>query len=202
MLKTTFNLTQNQNQHTKKESEMDSTYTMTPVQGQQFAYYDSQRSHYQSDVPYYGQMQYGAQEQQVYSSQPVMNMHQMATTNAFRGATLNLTPIASPQPSRMKPTIMVQQGSQALMPLDTRFIGHDMYSFPSTPPLSASGSSVSSPPSANGALPTPLSDTFFGFDKVEGVKEGCETDVHQEILANPDWARSGSPPMTPGTFFL
>ncbi|CAG7989525.1 unnamed protein product [Penicillium salamii] len=175
---------------------MDSTY-MTSVQGQQFAYYDQQRGHYQSDVPYYGQMQYGAQEQPVYSSQPVMNMHQMATTNAFRGATMSLTPIASPQPSQMKPTIIVQQGSPALMPLDTRFIGHDMYSFPSTPPLSASGSSISSPPSANGALPTPITDTFFGFDKVEGVKEGCETDVHQEILANPDWARSDSPPMTP-----
>jgi hypothetical protein len=34
------------------------------------------------------------------------------------------------------------------------------------------------------------SDTFFTFDKVEGVKEGCETDVHQEILATPEWARS------------
>lgn len=114
---------------------------------------------------------------------------------------MSLTPIASPQPSQMKPTIIVQQGSPALMPLDTRFIGHDMYSFPSTPPLSASGSSISSPPSANGALPTPITDTFFGFDKVEGVKEGCETDVHQEILANPDWARSDSPPMTPGKSF-
>ncbi|KGO40262.1 Zinc finger, C2H2 [Penicillium expansum] len=168
--------------------------------GQSFAYYpDStqrQQGHYQSDIPYYSQMQYG-QEQPLYSPQPMMNMHQMATTNAFRGATMSLTPIASPQPSQMKPTIIVQQGSPGLMPLDTRFIGHDLYSFPSTPPLSASGSTISSPPSAHGALPTPIHDTFFTFDKVEGVKEGCETDVHQEILATPEWARSDSPPMTP-----
>ncbi|KAJ5774128.1 transcriptional regulator family: C2H2 zinc finger [Penicillium paradoxum] len=179
---------------------MDSTYMgPTSVQGQPtFAYYtDSQRQgHYQSDVPYYSQMPYGAQEQ-LYSSQPMMNMHQMATTNAFRGATMSLTPIASPQPSQMKPAIIVQQGSPALMPLDTRFMGHDLY-FPSTPPLSASGSTISSPPSAHGALPTPIHDTFFTFDKVEGVKEGCETDVHQEILGTPEWARSESPPMTPG----
>ncbi|KAJ5095941.1 hypothetical protein NUU61_005297 [Penicillium alfredii] len=190
---------------------MDSTYTMAPVQGQpSFAYYpDSSQPRQQgpytgqpSDVPYYGQMQYsGAQrgtEQPVYSAQPVMNMHQMATTNAFRGATMNMTPIASPQPSQMKPAIIVQQGSPALLPLDTRFMSTDLYGFPSTPPLSSSGSTISSPPSANGTLPTPVNDGSFGFEKVEGVKEGCETDVHTEILANPDWSRSGSPPMTPG----
>ena len=190
---------------------MDSyTVAPPPVQGQlSFAYYPESTSqqaqgHYTqpSEVPWYGQAQYpGHQqrgEQPIYSAQPVMNMHQMATTNAFRGATMNMTPIASPQPSQMKPAIIVQQGSPALMPLDTRFMGTDMYGFPSTPPLSASGSTISSPPSANGTLHTPINDTFLSFDKVEGVKEGCETDVHTEILANPDWSRSDSPPMTPG----
>ncbi|KAJ5090850.1 C2H2 finger domain transcription factor sebA [Penicillium argentinense] len=187
---------------------MDSYTVAPPVQGQSFYYSDatSQQGHYTSqpsDV-YYGQMQYqqGPQrgsEQPMYQ-QPIMNMHQMATTNAFRGATINMTPIASPQPSQMKPAIIVQQGSPALMPLDTRFIGTDLYGFPTTPPLSSSGSSISSPPSANGTLHTPINDTFFSFEKVEGVKEGCETDVHTEILANPDWSRSDSPPMTPGKF--
>lgn len=198
-------------------SAMESTYTMAPtlVQNQpSFAYYPEstsqprQQGHYPnppSDVPYYGQMQQqqqqqarGSEQQPIYSAQPVMNMHQMATTNAFRGATMSMTPIASPQPSQMKPTVMVQQGS--LMPLDTRFISSDLYGFPSTPPLSSSGSTVSSPPSANGTLNTPVNDGFFNFEKVEGVKEGCETDVHTEILANPEWARSDSPPMTPGKF--
>lgn len=190
---------------------MDSTYTVAPpVQGQpSFAYYSdstSQQGHYTSqpsDAPYYGHMQYPNtqhSEQPIYQAQHVMNMHQMATTNAFRGAAVNMTPIASPQPSQMKPAIIVQQGSPALMPLDTRFISADLYGFPSTPPLSSSGSSISSPPSASGTLHTPVNDSFFSFEKVEGVKEGCETDVHTEILANPEWARADSPPMTPGKF--
>jgi len=188
---------------------MDS-YTVAPqVQSQpSFAYYteatQQQQGHYTSqpsEVPYYGQMQYAHGEQQpIYQAQSMMNMHQMATTNAFRGAAMSMTPIASPQPSQMKPAIIVQQGSPALLPLDTRFIGTDMYGFPTTPPLSSSGSTISSPPSAHGSLHTPINDTFFSFEKVEGVKEGCQTDVHQEILANPQWARSDSPPMTPGTF--
>lgn len=181
---------------------MDSTaYSVAPpVHNQQFAYYpestsqpSQQQGHYSqpSEMPWYGQAQ-----QPIYSAQPMMNMHQMATTNAFRGAAMNMTPVASPQPSHMKPALMVQN-SPALMPLDTRFIGHDMY-FPSTPPLSASCSTISSPPSASGALHTPINDSFFAFDKVEGVKEGCETDVHTELLATQDWTRADSPPMTPG----
>lgn len=187
---------------------MDSTYTVspTPVHGQpSFAYYSDSTSQQQgpytsqpSDVPWFGQSQYGNRgtEQPLYQ-QPMLNMHQMATTNAFRGAAMNMTPIASPQPNHMKPSIIVQQGSPALMPLDTRFLSHDIY-FPSTPPLSSSGSTISSPPSANGTLHTPINDTFFSFEKVEGVKEGCETDVHTELLANQDWSRTDSPPMTPG----
>ncbi|CAL5873553.1 uncharacterized protein PFLUO_LOCUS7833 [Penicillium psychrofluorescens] len=184
-----------------------------PVHGQpSFAYYDSSQprqpgafTSQPSDMPYYGQMppqqqqpQRGPEQQQpIYSAQPVMNMHQMATTNAFRGAAMSMTPIASPQPSQMKPAIIIQQGSPALMPLDTRFINHDLYGFPTTPPLSSSGSTISSPPSANCTLHTPTADGFFSFERVEGVKEGCETDVHTEILAHPEWARSDSPPMTP-----
>ncbi|KAI4093184.1 MAG: hypothetical protein LQ344_003011 [Seirophora lacunosa] len=34
---------------------------------------------------------------------------------------------------------------------------------------------------------------------MQGVKEGCEGEVQTEILAGGDWARCGSPPMTPGT---
>lgn len=183
----------------------------TPVQGQpSFAYYpdSQQRQHFTSHPSdmqsYYGQVQAFQQqpqhcmpEQQTLYTAPLMNMHQMATTNAFRGA-MNMTPIASPQPSHLKPTIVVQQGSPALMPLDTRFVGNDYYAFPSTPPLSTAGSSISSPPSTSGTLHTPINDSFFAFEKVEGVKEGCEGDVHAEILANADWTRSDSPPLTPG----
>ncbi|KAL3473556.1 hypothetical protein BJX99DRAFT_195688 [Aspergillus californicus] len=189
---------------------MDATYTMAPnqVQGQpQFAYYhtDSQprpqpyQSH-PSDMQSYYAFHHQAHQphcvpehQPIYTA-PLINMHQMATTNAFRGA-MNMTPIASPQPSNLKASLTA--GSPALMPIDTRFVSHDYYAFPSTPPLSTAGSSVSSPPSINGAVHTPINDSFFAFDKVEGVKEGCEGEVHAEILANIDWQRSASPAMTP-----
>jgi hypothetical protein len=190
----------------------------TPVQGQTaFSYFpaDSNSQHRQpthftshpSEMqPFYGQIQafppapqpqqHCVPEQQpIYSAQPMMNMHQMATTNAFRGA-LSMTPILSPQPSHLKPTIIVQQGSPALLPLDTRFVSADYYNFPSTPPLSTSGSTISSPPSTSGALRTPVNG-FFAFEKVEGVKEGCESDVYTEILSSVDWSRADSPPMTP-----
>lgn len=180
----------------------------------QFAYYSAdsqQRQQYAghpSEMQYYGQVspfphaqqqsqqQHCVPEQQpIYSAPAVLNMHQMATTNAFRGA-MNMTTIASPQPSNFKSSLAVQ-GSPALMPIDTRFVGNEYYAFPSTPPLSAAGSSVSSPPSSNGNLHTPI-DNFFTLEKVEGVKEGCEGEVHAEILANVDWQRSASPAMTPG----
>lgn len=175
-----------------------------PYYGQMHAFPQSQHHHPQQPQP---QPQHGLPDQQqaLYAAQPMMNMHQMATTNAFRGA-INMTPIASPQPSQLKPTIIVQPGSSGLMPLDTRFVSADFYGFPSTPPLSASGSSISSssssPPSSTGAQHTPISENFLSFEKVEGVKEGCEGEVHTEILAHPEWTRSESPPMTPGMFFF
>ncbi|RDW81316.1 putative C2H2 transcription factor (Seb1) [Aspergillus mulundensis] len=180
---------------------------MAPNGQPQFAYYpaDSQpRPHYAShpsDMHYYGQVSPFAHAQQQPHCMPehyaptVMNMHQMATANAFRGA-MNMTPIASPQPSNFKASLAVQ-GSPALMPLDTRFVSNDYYAFPSTPPLSTSSSSGGSPPSTTGALHTPMHESFFALEKVEGVKEGCEGDVHAEILASVDWQRSASPAMTP-----
>ncbi|KAL6709733.1 hypothetical protein ACN47E_001162 [Coniothyrium glycines] len=103
-----------------------------------------------------------------------------------------MTPVASPQPMYQKPTILIQpQESPYLHPLDTD------YSFsPATPPLSSSGSSISSPPSSFDILPTPLNDMFPG-ESIEGVKQGCEGEVFSEILsAGLEW-RSTTPPMTP-----
>ncbi|KAI9880288.1 MAG: hypothetical protein M1830_004407 [Pleopsidium flavum] len=100
------------------------------------------------------------------------------------------TPMASPRPLYQRPTILIQ-------PLDTECAGSDVYFYPSTPPLSSSGSAISSPPLSCGVLPTPTNDAFFGRESFEGVKEGCESDVQSEILAGGDWTRSCSPPMTP-----
>ena len=107
-----------------------------------------------------------------------------------------LTPAASPRAQHHKPTIMLQQEHHAMLQLDTGY-------YPATPTLSASGSfsSVDSPPSSSGILPTPVNGVFFprpvhpsGF---QAVKEGCEEEVFTEVLAAGDWTRPGSPPMTP-----
>lgn len=106
-----------------------------------------------------------------------------------------LTPVASPQPIYQKPTILVQQDSPYLFPLDTDC--SDLRLVPSTPPLSSSGSSISSPPSTCDILPTPVTASFITGEGIEGVKQGCEDEVFSEILATSDWNRSASPPLTP-----
>jgi hypothetical protein len=68
--------------------------------------------------------------------------------------------------------------------------------------LSSSGSTISSPPSSCGMLQTPVNGSFFPLEKVEGVKEGCESEVLAESLAYPDWSRAESPPLTPGEPFI
>lgn len=111
-----------------------------------------------------------------------------------------LTPVASPQPMYQKPTILIQpQDSPYLHPIDTDF--SDLRFAPATPPLSSSGSNISSPPSTCDVLPTPV-NAFFPGEGIEGVKQGCEEEVFSEILAaGADW-RSASPPMTPGKRLL
>jgi hypothetical protein len=124
------------------------------------------------------QIQYHQQMQHQYGAQPLM------------------TPVQSPQPLYQKPTILVQQDSPYMLQLDT-----DCYA-PSTPPLSTSGSAVSSPPSTAEILPTPINHTFYGQPSLEMMKSGREEEAFSEILAGDNWNKGASPPMTPGTFFF
>ena len=110
-----------------------------------------------------------------------------------------MTPRASPRPIYHKPLFLFQEEGHSLS-LDTDCGINDGYVYPSTPPLSISGSAISSPPMSCGILPTPVSSTFFSTENIEGVKEGCEGEVKSEILAGGDWTRCGSPPLTPGMF--
>lgn len=71
----------------------------------------------------------------------------------------------------------------------------DVYYLPSTPPLSASGSTTSSPSNYE-MMSTPTNTIFFG-ESFTGVREGCEEEVQAENLAGNEWARCGSPPLTP-----
>lgn len=101
-----------------------------------------------------------------------------------------MTPVQSPQPMYQKPQIMLQQQeSPYLFPLDT-----DCYA-PSTPPLSTSGSAVSSPPSTAEILPTPVYNNFQGH--CMDVKPNCDKNF-AEMLAHDNWTNAASPPMTPG----
>ncbi|TKA66106.1 hypothetical protein B0A55_09472 [Friedmanniomyces simplex] len=109
-----------------------------------------------------------------------------------------LTPATSPRQHSHKPTILVQQDMPCLMPLNTEFHGY----YPATPTLSASGSfsSVSSPPSSCDVMPTPINGVFFPSPQMMAyptVKQGCEDEVYSEIMANNNWTRPHSPPMTP-----
>ena len=92
-----------------------------------------------------------------------------------------MTPAGSPRSVHTKPMIM----------LDTDF---DTY-MPSTPPLSASGSTVGSPASYE-ALQTPMNPMFSGLENGECVKEIIEP-VDAAVL---DWSSCGSPPLTPSKF--
>lgn len=92
-----------------------------------------------------------------------------------------MTPTASPQPiSHNKPAIM----------LETEFYENSY--FPSTPPLSTSGSSIGSPNTCE-LLQTPMNPMFSGLDGVDGLKDGLES-AETSVL---DWSSCGSPPMTP-----
>lgn len=109
----------------------------------------------------------------------------------------NLIPMVSPRPMHQRPSFLGQEEGHHLS-LDTECGTPDVYVYPSTPPLSVSGSSISSPPSTCSVLPTPVSGPLY---TLEGVKEGCEGDVKSEILAGGDWTRSCSPPLKPGKHY-
>lgn len=93
-----------------------------------------------------------------------------------------LTPVASPMPIAHKPTIV----------LDTELCEAEGFYSPATPPLSSSGSVISSPGSCD-MLQTPLNPMFSGLDG----KEACNMDGELESFPNLDWSACASPPLTP-----
>lgn len=103
--------------------------------------------------------------------------------NSFPMLPSTLTPVASPVPIALKPTIV----------LDTELSEVEGLYSPSTPPLSTSGSAISSPASCD-MLQTPLNPMFSGLDS----KEGCDVDGELESFPSLDWSACASPPLTPG----
>ena len=192
---------------------MDSSYAHPQSMGQSpFFYYNPdpkpdnrQHGHFSQQpsniqVPVYHPHMQPMPSTPIYSrpnsacSQPPM--HPQMYNNGYP---MSMTPMASPRPmyQNQKPTIMIQEHAPRMM-MESDMHENDMYYYPSTPPLSASGSTISSPSSCD-VLPTPMNTIFFGMDSFEGVKDGCQGEVQAENLAGGEWARCGSPPMTPGT---
>lgn len=146
---------------------------------------------YQHVMPYHHQpyMQHPIQhhQQQPMHPGPVFHHGSMATT-----------PMASPQPRQLKPSMAFKYDTSSLRPLDTNVYSIGSSYSPSPPPLSTSGSTISSPPSSSMPLPTPINGPSFGFQPYEVVKECREAENYGESFANVDWSRPASPPMTPG----
>ncbi|KAH6630845.1 hypothetical protein B0J18DRAFT_475869 [Chaetomium sp. MPI-SDFR-AT-0129] len=111
------------------------------------------------------------------SSQPALLPKGFATVPMLPST---LTPVASPMPIAPKPTIV----------LDTEVGDFEGPYSPSTPPLSSSGSVISSPGSCD-MLQTPLNPMFSGLDGKAGM------DGELESFPSIDWAACASPPLTP-----
>ena len=147
----------------------------------------------------YQQQQYYNEMMMQQNQQHIMYPHLPSSGHQLHMNQKSMLPMVSPQPLHQKPTFLYQYESRQLS-LDTDCNTPDVYVYPSTPPLSSSGSTSSSPPSTCDILPTPVTGSYMGLDNTKAVKEGCEGDVQSEILAGGDWTRCCSPPLTPGTF--
>jgi hypothetical protein len=187
---------------------MESTYPQAQTMGQSpFFYYNPdpkpdnrQHGHFSQHPNVQGPVHYQPMPSTPIYSRPTSSCSQVPMPVQMFNSTYqsSMTPMASPRPMYQKPTILIQDHNPRQMPR-SETMESEMYYYPSTPPLSSSGSSISSPSSCD-MLQTPMNGGFFGLESFEGVKEGCQGEVQSENLAGGDWARCGSPPMTPGTY--
>jgi hypothetical protein len=132
-------------------------------------------------------------------SRPTSSCSQPPVPVQIFNATMQLAnaPVASPRPLPQKPTILVQEHSGGV-PYSLEATDADMYFYPSTPPLSTSGSTVNSPSSYD-MLQTPLDEIpFCGAEYFNCIKDGRQAEVQSENLAALNWMNRGSPPFTPG----
>lgn len=136
---------------------------------------------------------YAQQKMSVYPAVPTLPSSPMysrpgsscSQQPAVYGNVSNLmTPTASP-PASHTPAVW----------LDSEFADNSY--FPSTPPLSTSGSAIGSPKSCD-VLQTPLNPMFSGLDGFHAVKAAFEP-VEPSVL---DWSSCDSPPMTPSKFAM
>lgn len=137
-------------------------------------------AHPAGQAPVYIKQQQHQTPTSMYAVAPSNGLYAQFPTLYSNGPSV-MTPTGSPRPANQKPAVL----------LDTD-VGDCGY-FPSTPPLSTSGSTVASPRNFD-ALQTPMNPMFSGIDENDLPKEDLEN-VENSVL---DWSSCGSPPMTPG----
>ncbi|TDZ73134.1 C2H2 finger domain transcription factor sebA [Colletotrichum trifolii] len=184
---------------------MDATMMTAQAMGQApFVYYrpepqhDSRnRNHFPQQPPMHHHQHHHHQHMAMYPmvptlpstpvySRPNSSCSQPMGPTLYSNGPATMTPVASPQPMNSKPAIM----------LETEVYDVDGIYFPSTPPLSTSGSAISSPNNSCELLQTPMNPMFSGletFDGLDGFKQALELPENLPL----DWASCGSPPMTP-----
>lgn len=181
---------------------MESTYPSSQAMGQSpFFYYNPDPKPDNRQHGHFSQHPKGPVHFQQVQTMPSTPVYSRPTSSCSPVQIFNPTynhALASPRPMYQKPAILIQSQSVNLLS-QTEASESDMYCLPSTPPLSTSGSSISSPSSCD-MMQTPLDSGFFGFENFENVKNDCQAEVKSEILARIDWNRCTSPPMTPGRF--
>lgn len=160
--------------------------------------HEGARVHHFQQQPYHADVMAHSQSQMFYARPSSSGSSTYLPPKTRMALQPHNTPLASPRPMYQRPTFSYHNEALPLT-LNTQCGTPDLWVSPSTPPLSVSASTVSSPPSTCGVLPTPVCGGRLPLDNLQGVKEGCEGEVQTEILAGGDWARCGSPPMTPGT---
>ena len=158
---------------------------------------DASQLHLYQQQRYHQEMMMQGQPQMMYSGPSATGTQGFLPLKPTYAMHPSMEMVASPQPMQQKAAFLYQHDGHPLT-LDTECGTPDVHFYPSTPPLSVSGSTASSPPSTCGLLPTPVNGPVFALENIEGVKEGCEGDVQSEILAGGEWTRCCSPPLTPG----
>ena len=165
--------------------------------GEPFYGQDAQMLSGSCQQPMYQPMQYSNNlpGQQQYAHQVAPSQQGgLPSKQAFYG-NMALTPVASPQPHNPTPAVTIKSDvPSSLRPIDTTCYDMAANYAPSTPPLSTSGSTVSSPPISSMLLPTPQCGSNFAFPAFDATKGAAET----ENVMNMNWNQFISPPVTPG----
>lgn len=109
------------------------------------------------------------------------------------------TPTASPRPMVQKPTILINDELTRQPFFRAGDGAWETYTYPSTPTLSASGSTISSPPSSCFSA-SGNDSTLFGDECFEDFKHACDVELKSVSLNVEGWGGNKSPSSTPSQY--